>query len=192
MTVIHTSFLAELQQLRQKNIVLAIGVFDGVHIGHRALIKQTKKLSSELSAECAVYTFWPYPHHVYDPKIKPLIYQLSRKYEILASLGVKYIIEQNFDFTFSKLNSEKFVQYLLNQVPLVRGICVGSDFRFGHSRKDGINELSKLCQKYGIHCKIIDNFIKDGAVVSSTRIRQLIAAQDWKNVQTLLGEKFFV
>ncbi|MDE6432403.1 MAG: FAD synthetase family protein [Opitutales bacterium] len=190
MTVIHTFSSATIQQLRQKNIVLAIGVFDGVHIGHRVLIEQTKQLGLKVSAECAVYTFWPYPHHVYDPKFKPLIYPLSRKYKILKNLGVQHIIEQNFDSTFSKLHSEEFIQYLLNQVPLLRGICVGSDFRFGYAREDGVDALSTLCLKYGIYCKVIDKFAKDGIVVSSTHIRRLIAANDFKNAETLLGEKF--
>lgn len=190
MTPIRTTSTSLIEQLKQKNIVLCIGVFDGVHIGHRFLIENTKSLAFELSAECAVYTFWPYPRHVYDQAQKMMIYSLERKYEVLEKLGVKHIIEQSFDPNFSKLTSENFVRHLLAQVPLLRGICVGADFRFGHGREGTISTLASLCTHYGIIFKPVDNLLASGEIVSSTRIRHLISIQNLSSAKSLLGEKF--
>ncbi len=188
MAVIRTTCSQQIQQLKEADIVLTIGVFDGVHVGHRHLIEQTMNLAADLSAECAVYTFWPYPRHVYDQENKLMIYPLPRKYEILENLGVKFVIEQRFDDIFSALNAEEFVRYLLQQMPLLRGICVGADFRFAHARSDDAGVLCLLCKKYGIHCRVVEKISLNGSVVSSTRIRQLITSNDLESAKILLGE----
>ncbi len=191
MTVIRTFTSLGIPSLVDKNLVIAIGIFDGVHIGHRYLIERAKNLARVLSSECAVYTFWPYPHHVDDKKEKKILYSIDHKYDVLHELGVKYIIEQVFNENFSQLRADKFMEYLLLQIPLLRGICVGQDFQFGYSRSGDVDTLHKLCREHHICCQVVNNLIIHDQVVSSTYIRQLVAENNFQLANTLVCDEYF-
>lgn len=176
-----------IQLLKDTNVVLTIGVFDGVHIGHRHLIRYTSQLAMNLSAACTVYTFWPYPRHNYDPEDKFMLCSPERKYEIFKELGVGHVVEQSFEPSFARLTAEEFIKHLIQQMPLLRGICVGEDFHFGYGRSDGTDRLYSLCTQYGIICQIVPRLALDGQVVSSTLIRKLLLANDEQGAAKLLG-----
>ncbi len=188
MSVIRCTFQRKhLSEFIDNKVVLTIGVFDGVHLGHRFLIEQSKILASELSAENVIYTFWPYPHHLGQT----IIYSRERKYAVLHSLGIKYIVEHDFSNSFSLLNAVEFIDYLTLQIPFLVGICVGQDFRFGCCRGGDVNILQDLCSQRGIVCKIFKKYIKNGTVISSTYVRQLLKQGNIELVNELLGEQYF-
>lgn len=191
MTLIHTSDDNVIPELIDRKIILAIGVFDGVHVGHRCLIKRAQKLARKFSAECVIYTFWPYPIHNYDNEEKKIIYSREHKYKVLSDLGIKYIVEQSFDAQFSTISADKFVPLLKRKFPYLFGICVGTDFKFGYARTGDIKSLKAKCCNLNISCECVEQCHIDGQRVSSTRIRELVEIYKLKEADKLLGVKFF-
>ncbi|MDR0715622.1 MAG: adenylyltransferase/cytidyltransferase family protein, partial [Puniceicoccales bacterium] len=112
MKIIKTLFDAEIVPLIEEKIVLATGVFDGVHSGHRFLLKQAMNFAEKLEAVAAVYTFWPHPSHFYEKDQKKMIMDNGQKFEILATLGLPYAVEQCFDGKFAAVSYKNFIKFL--------------------------------------------------------------------------------
>lgn len=158
-----------------KPVVLAIGVFDGVHAGHRKLIQETIVLSSEVMADPGVFTFWPHPSHVLSGcKPKEIILHKKEKYEKIFECGIKVIFEQCFDNNFANLSPEDFFSLLTKKIN-VCGVCVGDDFKFGKNHAGDVRILQKIASDYKIEVKIVDRLRIDGNIVSSSLIRKNIA-----------------
>ncbi|MDR3273772.1 MAG: FAD synthetase family protein [Puniceicoccales bacterium] len=191
MKIIRTSFDEKVAELAEERVVLAIGVFDGVHVGHRFLLKRAAKFADEVEAVVAVYTFWPYPTHFYAKNWKEAIMPSERKFEILAGLGVHYAIEQCFDEKFAAISHKKFIDFLRKKFQFLSGICVGSDFKFGHNRAGDVLSLQKFCGDGNIALRVADEFCASGERVSSSRIRALIEGRDFIAANRLLGGEIF-
>lgn len=187
MKIIGTSFDEKIEELAKKRVVLAIGVFDGVHIGHRFLLEQAAMLAGKLGAIAAVYTFWPYPAHFYGRARKKMITSRERKFEILATLGIQCAIEQCFDENFAKILPENFISFLEQKFDSLVGICVGSNFKFGHERAGDTIHLGRLCSAHHLALQIVEEFSMGGEPVSSSRIRDLLDGQDFASAGELLG-----
>jgi riboflavin kinase/FMN adenylyltransferase len=168
-------------------VFLAIGVFDGVHLGHQRVIRHTIECAHLAAGIAAVYTFSPHPSCVVGTA-KSLIFPLELKYERMASLGVDVVIEQRFDALFSQLSGEKFIQLLQKKIPTLRGICVGEDFKFGTFRSGDTHSLDVLAQKAHMELHILSSLrFRDDFRISSTRIRRAIADGHMGFTNDLLG-----
>jgi riboflavin kinase/FMN adenylyltransferase len=168
-------------------IFLAIGVFDGVHLGHQRVIHHTIECAHLVAGMAAVYTFSPHPSCVVGTA-KSLIFPLEVKYERMASLGVDVVIEQRFDARFSQLSGEKFIQLLQKKIPTLRGICVGEDFKFGSFRSEDTHSLDVLAQKAHMEVHILSSLrFRNDFRISSTKIRQAIADGRMEFTNDLLG-----
>ena len=173
----------------QEPISLAIGFFDGVHLGHQAVIQEAISLAQELNVAPAVMTFDPHPREVLGQEaIHRYLTPYQDKLEQFARLGIKKVYVVRFDRNFASLSKEAFVtQFLL---PLgVKGVVTGFNFTFGHKAEGKAEDLITLGKGY-FHTKIVSPIQQDHGVVSSTRLRQALAGGDVKTARMILGRPY--
>ena len=180
-------------RLKKKRTVVTIGNFDGLHIGHQHIIRQVLKKAHALKARSVLYTFNPHPAEILKPR-QPLkrLCTGSQHLRLLKQTGLNDIIVQPFTRAFSRLTPEHFIkQYIVKTLsPLL--VVVGDNFLFGARGKGDHQLLKTLGQKYGFKVQITAPLKKNGEVVSSTRIRQMITAGQLHLIPKLLGRAFLL
>jgi len=165
-----------------------IGNFDGVHMGHRRLITRVNDRAQAKNLIGMVVTFDPHPLTVVGSgKRPPFITSVGRKLELIEALGPHLAMVLPFSKKMAALEPEDFVREYLVQGLKVKELVIGYDYAFGKGRKGNFELLRTLGQKYDFRVERLDPVIIDGAVVSSTRIRDMIQAGDVWNVKPLLG-----
>ena len=172
-----------------KNTVAAVGNFDGVHLGHRKIIEHAKTIADRVGARPSVLTFEPHPRALFQTDGVPFRLSTSvSKARALSETGIDLIFELQFDQTFAQLSAEEFViKVLKNRLQLNHVVC-GYDFVFGHRRRGTAEILETLGSQVGIGVTTIPAVSeKDGAVYSSTRVRQCLAEGDPIGASELLG-----
>lgn len=180
--------------------VATIGAFDGVHLGHRRVIAQVRRLAAERRVPSAVVTFDRHPASVVRPESAPgLLTDLDQKLDLLAETGVDYTVVIHFDQERAHESAEDFVATVLVGFLHVRAVIVGADFHFGHRRAGNVALLEKLGSAEPpvslggtgfdvIGVDLLDETGRPGAeAVSSTRIRQLLGEGDVAGAAALLG-----
>jgi riboflavin kinase/FMN adenylyltransferase len=176
---------------RGRKVCVAIGVFDGVHLGHQQVIRQMIADAEQHEALAVVITFDRHPNAVVAPDRTPeLIYSLPQKLRAIESLSaeVTWLIE--FDEKFSQQTGEEFIRKLVRDFGHVQSICVGSTFTFGHKRSGNVDLLRKLGQElhFGVHG--LAAVALDGETVSSTRIRDAIRTGQLDAASQMLGRGY--
>lgn len=167
---------------------LAIGIFDGVHRGHRFLIGETLKNSQQQGQTSGVFTFYPHPRQVLRlPHAPSLIYPIAHRYWLLKQLGCDLIHIQNFTKDWSQSSPECFFAHLTRRFPSLAAIYVGEDFHFGINRNGDVHTLDQLCTKGGIQLHIFQRLSYQNKPICSTRIRQALQRGPWADVQAMLG-----
>ncbi len=170
--------------------VVTIGNFDGVHRGHQALINQCQELASP-GDQLAVVTFEPLPQALFRPEDAPArLSTIRQKLQCLAALGVHLTWLLKFDRKFSRLSAHEFVQQVLVNRLAARHVVVGHDFRFGHQRTGDRLLLTSLGEEAGFQVHTVDSFCDHDLRISSTVIRQALAAGDFPLAARLLGRPF--
>jgi riboflavin kinase/FMN adenylyltransferase len=168
--------------------VLAIGVFDGVHQGHRQVIGTAQKMAKEAGVESSVFTFVEHPRAVLRPDSPvPLLTPWPEKLERLSALGVETCYAAHFTPDFAALQPEEFVSRILVEQLHVRGVVTGFNFHFGHRQSGNPEVLKALGGQYGFPVEIVHAIEGDGSVVSSSRVRERIATGHIEEANTLLG-----
>ena len=188
MRIIHAA--QELKPAGRK-VCLAIGFFDGVHLGHQQIIRQTLTDARQHEAIALVITFDRHPNTVVAPsRVPPLIYSLPQKLRAIESLGADTLLLIHFDKAFSEQTGEAFVRGLARDLGHVQSLCVGANFVFGHKRGGNVELLRKLGAelKFTVHGMAAVSL--DGRAVSSTRIREAIRAGDLDRVSQMLGRAY--
>jgi len=181
----------ELARLPADNdMLLTIGVFDGVHLGHRYLIAQLKRLARQQGLLSGVVTFRQHPQEVLSPQTKlPFLTDLGQRTNLLKNEGVEAIITLSFTPELAQLSARQFVALLMKHLRM-RGVVTGSDFALGQNREGNTDALRRLGQEMGFSVTVVPPIIIDGEVVSSTAIRKALAQGDMKRVQNLVGRPF--
>lgn len=179
-----------------KNAVLTIGVFDGVHRGHQALIKKAVEKAREINAQAVVMTFDPHPVHILRPETeKPLISSLSYRLRLIEKLGAVVCIVVHFTKRFSQLSPQKFIKrYLVDKIQL-KEIFVGDDFRFGQNRSGTLEYFQEAGTKYGFVINALHPVGVTGSCqkkIGSTLIRQLIFEGKLSQAKKFLGRNVAV
>ena len=172
---------------------LAIGVFDGVHLGHQQVIRQTISDAQRQGAIPVVITFDRHPNSVVAPeRTPPLIYSLAQKLRVIASIGPQAAFLIQFDRAFSEQSGEVFIRELARGFGQIQSICVGSNFTFGHKRSGNVALLKTLGQelKFAVHGLAAVSL--DGKTVSSTRIREAIRNGNLDAASQMLGRTYAV
>ncbi len=173
--------------------VLAIGNFDGMHLGHAALVAEARRLGETLGHPAVILTFEPHPRLFFAPDTP--LFRLTPpalKAEAAESLGASGIITLGFDAALAGLSAEAFIDELIGSRLGASGVVVGPDFRFGRQRKGDSVMLQARASALGIAVSIVAPVEIDGAIVSSSRIRALLGAGDVAGAARLLGRDWTV
>ena len=174
-----------------RKVCVAIGVFDGVHLGHQQVIRQAVADAEKQEALAVVVTFDRHPKAVVAPeKTPPFIYGIPQRLRAIGSLGVDATWLIPFDRPFSLLSAEVFIQNLVRDFRRVYSISVGGNFTFGHERGGNVELLRRLGGHYSFLVRGLAEVSLDGAVVSSTRIRAALRAGDFPAASQMLGREY--
>jgi riboflavin kinase/FMN adenylyltransferase len=170
---------------------IAIGNFDGVHLGHQRLLAAARAAASALGGDAVAFTFEPHPAVVLAPhKAPPLITRLPRKLELLEQAGLSACVLEPFTRELAGMAPEAFLQSILVEILGARHIVVGYDFTYGRDRAGTTETLRAFGHAHGIGVDVIPPVEVGGVVVSSTRVRALVRAGDMPGAAALLGRDF--
>ncbi len=170
---------------------LAIGMFDGVHRGHRAVIASAVAGARGTNGLAAVLTFWPHPSALFRPEdATPLIQDPATKARVLQSVGVDAVITEPFTPDLAQVPADEFLGWLQHRLPTLAAVYVGENFRFGRGRAGDIAVLRHSGAQLGLGVVVAER-VADAAPVSSTRIRGLLEAGDVEAANALLGYRYF-
>lgn len=171
----------------QGESVLTIGKFDGIHLGHQALINQVKQRAAALDVVPALLTFDPHPAAVLSPRGQPpLLTPLSEKLRLLDQMGIELVALVTFTRETANTSAADFLRFLrANLRP--RELWVGPDWRFGHNREGDVTFARRWGEEYGIVLGTIDPVRIDGEIVSGSRIRSLLDAGDVEGAARFIG-----
>jgi len=173
-------------------LAIAIGVFDGVHIGHQALIRQTAERARRHGGRALAATFDPLPIQALAPGAPPsALSDVADRVRLLHASGASDVVVFNFTREFAALEAAEFVRQLVGAGE-VRQIFVGEDFLFGHDRGGDVRTLAAAGSRYGFEVVVATPVTMDGEVVSSTRIRNALLAGDVDAAARLLGRAYSV
>jgi riboflavin kinase/FMN adenylyltransferase len=188
MKIIHAA--KELKPGNRK-VCLAIGFFDGVHLGHQQIIRQAVADAHQHNAIALVLTFDRHPNTIVAPsRVPPLIYSLSQKLRAIESLGADQLLLISFDKNFSEQSGEAFARGLVRDLGSIQSICVGADFVFGHKRGGNVALLKKLGGELGFSVHGLAAVSLDDQIVSSTRIRAAVCAGNLDGASQMLGRPY--
>ena len=174
-----------------RSSVVTIGNFDGIHLGHRQIIQQVVERAKNGGQFSIVYTFRPHPQQALNPnKEFGLINTYEEKQEILESCGIDFMIEEPFGREFSTISPARFFSENLIKRLSTQALYVGYDFAFGKGRSGNLDLLKSLCQDNGVELIVMKPLKIEGAICSSSRIRELLQQGDVKQAQLLLSRPF--
>ena len=174
--------------LPPRPLFVAIGIFDGVHLGHRSVIESAVQSARHMGGVSVVLTFDPHPSVILKPgNPTRMILDLPSKLAKIGSLGVDAIVVQPFTTDFAAISAEDFVPFIKRHLPRLAGIDVGENYRFGKGRRGDVAMLVAEGRKHGITVFSAPRVNLDGEPISSTRIRERILAGDMKGAAALLG-----
>jgi riboflavin kinase/FMN adenylyltransferase len=184
--------IPELSRLRGP-LFLAIGVFDGVHLGHQAVVSTSAKHGKEENGTPVVVTFDPHPEKVLRSGSAPhLLTATQHKIELIRRLGVEHLLIIHFDLEFAKTPPEEFVQQLAASSKPLREICVGHEWSFGKNRSGNLDLLKQLGARFNFSVVGITPVKINDTVVSSTAIRQAIERGDFAKAAEMLGRDYTI
>jgi riboflavin kinase / FMN adenylyltransferase len=173
--------------------VVTLGNFDGIHLGHQALIGGAVGDARRLGLPSIVLTFEPHPLKILAPERAPkLLLAHKDKIQLLQNLGVEIVAVQQFDHAFAKLSAEEFVRGLLVSHLKVKKVWVGKDLRFGQGRKGSVDDLLRWGTALGFDVAVVEPVLVNGNRVSSSAIRELVGSGRVDEVKPMLGRYHFV
>lgn len=174
------------------NAIVTIGTFDGVHLGHQAILKDMVKTAKDIGGETVVITFYPHPRQVLNINAANLrfITTQDEKLQLLEKSGVDNVIVVNFTKEFSRVSSEDFIRdYIIEHINPVK-LVIGYDHHFGNNRMGDFNLLSEMQNKYNFQVQRIEAHDVENIAVSSTKIRHSLQQGDIERANALLGYQF--
>ena len=173
--------------------VATIGNFDGVHLGHQAVIEQLQGHAERMSLPAVVMTFEPQALEYFSPESAPSrLSSLREKCELFEYKGVDRVFCLRFQRSLCELPAESFIEDILVKGLGVKYVIVGDDFRFGKGREGNFSMLKELGQHFGFEVVSTQTFVVDGERVSSSRVREVLARNDLQQAEKLLGRAYSI
>jgi riboflavin kinase/FMN adenylyltransferase len=170
---------------------VSIGNFDGVHRGHIEIVRRLLQRAEDVAGPAIVFTFDPHPVRLLRPEqCPPPLTWTERKAELLAAHGVDWIVAYPTDEALLALSAEEFFRRIVQDALAARAVVEGPNFFFGHNREGTIERLRQLCDDASITLDIVPSLEVDGALVSSSRVRELIRAGDVEQAGKLLAAPY--
>jgi riboflavin kinase/FMN adenylyltransferase len=174
----------------EKDTLLTIGVFDGVHLGHRRLISELLLQAARRRLLSGVVTFRQHPEDILSPgKTLPFLTDIKTRIQLLKDEGVDFIVPLSFTKRLAALGARQFISLLQKHLKM-RGLVIGPDFALGQKREGDIDALRKLGKEMGFSLTIVPPLEINNEIVSSTTIRKAMADGDMKKVRELTGRYF--
>jgi len=188
--VVPTERFSELRAI-DRPVHIAIGMFDGLHIGHQAVIQSALRSAGLDGGLSGVLTFDPHPSQLFRPESPtPQIYPPKVKEELLREMGLDLCLEQRFDRTFAQNTADHFVAWLLGVLPRLASVSIGENFRFGRNRGGDPPFLVEKLRGAGVSVYSCERVHLDGEPISSTLIRSLLPVEPIERVNRLLGRPY--
>jgi riboflavin kinase/FMN adenylyltransferase len=183
-------WIARLGDARPRTTV-TIGNFDGVHLGHRRIIRGVIDRAHETVTQSIVLTFLPHPARILRPEhAPPLLMTLAQRLDSFRKSGLDAALVLRFDGELAKVAAEDFVRKFLVDTLRARTIMVGSNFRFGHKQAGDVKLLEELGRRWDFEVQVVPPVIQDGIVVSSTAVRCAVREGRMEDASRLLGRPF--
>ncbi|MCF8331163.1 MAG: hypothetical protein K9H84_01795 [Bacteroidales bacterium] len=179
-----------------KNAVVTTGSFDGVHIGHKVIIRRLNILAAEIDGESVLITFWPHPRKVLYPDTKgkelKMISSQKEKVKVLEETGLDHLVIIEFTEAFSKVSSEEFIMDVLVGKLQAKRIIVGFNHYFGHNREGNFDFLRKIGQQHGFEVEEIPEQDIQNESVSSTKIRKALTEGNIQRANAYLNHIYMI
>ncbi len=175
-----------------RRLHLAIGMFDGVHLGHQSVIEAAVHSAKARRAMAGVLTFWPHPSALFRPEdpTRQIMDPVS-KATLFLELGADLVIEQPFNQSFAGVTAEAFLPYLRERLPGLDSIYVGENWRFGRGRVGDVSLLVSLARREGVNVVSMPRLQFNGEAISSSRIREALTEGRIEEANSLLGRSYF-
>ena len=185
--------IEDLGRSTDKAIYLALGMFDGVHRGHEAVLLQAQKNARENGGIAVAFTFPEHPASYLRPEEKPsLLMNKDEKAKRLLEIGMEGVVLRTFDREFADVQAQHFPSFLIARVPSLTGLCVGQNFRFGKGRTGNDTALKEYGEEVGLSVDVIKSELFSSLPVSSSRIREALMAGKVSDVNDMLGWKYTI
>ena len=176
--------------MKNEKRIYALGFFDGVHLGHQALLKECRNLAEELGCEAAAITFDGHPQSLFSKNVPALISTTYDRRLMLQSYGIEHICVFPVSQEVMSTSWEAFLELLIKEG--AAGFVCGDDFRFGHRGEGNAEKLRSFCARRGLPCVVVPEQLRDGKRISSSLIRNLIEAGDMESATRYLGHPHFL
>ena len=185
--------IEDLGRSSEKPIYLALGMFDGVHLGHRAVLSQVRKIANENNGLSVAFTFPDHPASFLRPESAPkLLMNKDEKAIRLLGNGVDAVVLRTFDQEFANVEGMHFPSFLIARIPSLEGLCVGENFRFGKGRTGDSEYLKKYGIEVGLSVEVVGSELYSELPVSSSRIREALSKGEIEEVNKMLGWKYTI
>lgn len=177
----------------QKPLALSLGMFDGVHLGHKCIIDELIKVGSENNLETSVLTFWPHPRFVFNPNEDlKLLNTLDEKTLLMEKYGINNLFLKEFDEEFRNLTGEEFVRQILVDQLNVKYLIIGYDHSFGKNKSGNFELLQKLSKELDFEVEQMEAINIHENNISSTKIRNALLTGKIKEANEMLGYSYSV
>ena len=179
-------------ELPPRPLHLAVGMFDGVHLGHQAVIESAVHSARRSGGLAGVLTFWPHPSVLFRPEGRTrMLMSPEMKSRVVLRLGVDAVIQQTFSLEFARIAAEDFLPHLRRRLPHLAGVYVGENWRFGAGRRGDVRLLLAEAAKHRVSVLSVPRIHWNGEPISSTRIRDSLEAGRLEEANMLLGYSYF-
>ncbi len=173
--------------------VLALGNFDGVHLGHQAIFQQVLRRAQDIQGTSMVLTFHPHPLQILRPDKAPLLLSThAQKMRLCAAIGLEVSLELPFTEHFARQEPLAFIEDVLHRSIGVHDLVVGYDFRFGHCRMGTTALLAEQADAFGYRLTVVQPIMENGVVVSSSNVRRLLQQGHVEEAARLLGRSYTI
>ncbi|RMZ58271.1 bifunctional riboflavin kinase/FAD synthetase [Chryseobacterium nematophagum] len=177
----------------QKSLALSLGMFDGVHLGHKSIIEALAKIGSNHNLETAILTFWPHPRFVFNANEDlKLLNTLEEKQLLLEKYGIENLFLKEFDEEFRNLTGEEFIRQILVEKLNVKYLIIGHDHSFGKNKSGNFELLKKLSQELDFEVEQMEAINIHENNISSTKIRNALLAGNIVEANEMLGYPYSV
>ena len=185
--------LRQAPEQTDQQVALTIGNFDGVHIGHKAMLTRLIDAARQRGMPSVVMTFEPQPQEFFAPDQAPArLTSLREKLELLDAEGIDIVFVCRFDYAMAQMQADRFVERIVYSALGTRWLQVGDDFRFGARRGGNFDLLASLAPKYGYEIEKTGSILLEGTRVSSTVVRACLDAGDLEGARRLLGRRYTI
>lgn len=180
------------EENKYKNVAIALGNFDGIHLGHQELIRKVVEKSRENNLKPSILLFQNHTRATINNKKPDMLTTNNQKYKIAKDLGIEVVYTLNFTKEVMSLPQEEFIEKILKDILNCKVVVVGFDYRFGYRAEGTSESLNKIGRVYGIETEVVDPIEIEGEIISSSYIRRLIKDGNLEKANKLLGRNYSI